>query len=48
MLQNTSVEGFINESNIKFVSVSNTPSLLIEKIKNYIPPKMENKWSELQ
>jgi uncharacterized protein (TIGR00730 family) len=48
MLQNTSVEGFMNESNIKLISVSDTPSLLIEKMKNYIPPKMENKWSELQ
>lgn len=24
---------------------SDTPSSLIEKIKNYIPPKMENKWN---
>lgn len=48
MLQNTSVEGFMNESNIKLISVSDTPSLLIEKMKNYIPQKMENKWSELQ
>lgn len=48
MLTNTSVEGFMNESNIKLLSISNSPSLLIEKMKNYIPPTMENKWSELK
>jgi hypothetical protein len=37
----------MNESNIKLLSISDTPSLLIEKMKNYIHPKIENKWQEL-
>ncbi|WP_032123405.1 TIGR00730 family Rossman fold protein [Clostridium amazonitimonense] len=47
MIQNTCTEGFMNESNIKLISISDKPSLLIEKMKNYTPPVMENKWREL-
>lgn len=47
MIQNTCTEGFMSESNIKLISISDNPSLLIEKMKNYTPPLMENKWSEL-
>lgn len=47
MLQNTYNEGFMNESNIKLISISENPLLLIEKMKNYTPPIMENKWREL-
>lgn len=47
MIKNTCTEGFMNESNIKLISVSDTPSELIKQMKNYIPPLMENKWREL-
>ncbi|SKC92296.1 LOG family protein [Maledivibacter halophilus] len=47
MIQNTCTEGFMSESNIKLISISDNPSLLIEKMKNYTPPLMENKWREL-
>ncbi|MBU5592288.1 TIGR00730 family Rossman fold protein [Clostridium sp. MSJ-4] len=47
MIQNTCTEGFMNESNIKLISISDKPSLLIEKMKTYTPPVMENKWREL-
>lgn len=47
MIQNTCTEGFMNESNIKLISISDNPSLLIEKMKIYNPPIMENKWHEL-
>lgn len=47
MIKNTCTEGFMNESNIKLISVSNNPSELIKQMKNYVPPLMENKWREL-
>ncbi|HDK7168849.1 TPA: TIGR00730 family Rossman fold protein [Clostridium botulinum] len=47
MIKNTCTEGFMNESNIKLISVSDSPSELIKQMKNYIPPLMENKWREL-
>lgn len=47
MIKNTCTEGFMNESNIKLISVSDTPLELIKQMKNYIPPLMENKWREL-
>lgn len=47
MLQNTCTEGFMNESNIKLISISDDPSELIKKMKNYVPSIMENKWNEL-
>lgn len=47
MIQNTCTEGFMSELNIKLISISDNPSLLIEKMKNYTPPLMENKWREL-
>ncbi|NFL57211.1 TIGR00730 family Rossman fold protein [Clostridium botulinum] len=47
MIKNTCTEGFMNESNIKLISVSDTPSELIKQMKNYVPPLMENKWREL-
>ena len=47
MIKNTCTEGFMNESNIKLISLSDTPLELIKQMKNYIPPIMENKWHEL-
>lgn len=47
MIKNTCTEGFMNESNIKLISVSDTPLELINQMKNYVPPLMENKWREL-
>ncbi|MCW7998227.1 Rossman fold protein, TIGR00730 family [Clostridium sp. cpc1] len=47
MIKNTCTEGFMNESNIKLISVSDNPSELIKQMKNYVPPLMENKWREL-
>ncbi|MCR1973421.1 TIGR00730 family Rossman fold protein [Clostridium sporogenes] len=47
MIKNTCTEGFMNESNIKLISVSDSPSELIKQMKNYVPPLMENKWREL-
>lgn len=47
MIKNTCTEGFMNESNINLISVSDTPLELIKKMKNYVPPLMENKWREL-
>lgn len=47
MIKNACTEGFMNESNIKLISVSDTPSELIKQMKNYVPPLMENKWREL-
>ncbi|OSB15032.1 TIGR00730 family Rossman fold protein [Clostridium botulinum] len=47
MIKNTCTEGFMNESNIKLILVSDTPSELIKQMKNYVPPIMENKWREL-
>ncbi|WP_434302294.1 TIGR00730 family Rossman fold protein [Clostridium botulinum] len=47
MIKNTCTEGFMNESNIKLISVSDTPSKLIKQMKNYVPPLMGNKWREL-
>jgi uncharacterized protein (TIGR00730 family) len=47
MIKNTGTEGFMNESNIKLISVSDTPLELIKQMKNYVPPLMENKWREL-
>ncbi|WP_434296187.1 TIGR00730 family Rossman fold protein [Clostridium sporogenes] len=47
MIKNTCTEGFMNESNIKLISVSDTPSELIKQMKNYVPPLMKNKWREL-
>ena len=48
MIKNTCAEGFMNESNIKLISVSDTPLELMKKMKNYVPPLMENKWHELE
>lgn len=47
MIRNACTEGFMNESNIKLISVSDTPSELIKQMKNYVPPLIENKWREL-
>lgn len=47
MIKNACTEGFMNESNIKLISVSDTPSELMKQMKNYVPPLMENKWREL-
>ncbi|MBN3346674.1 Rossman fold protein, TIGR00730 family [Clostridium botulinum] len=47
MIKNACTEGFMNESNIKLISVSDTPSELIKQMKNYVPPLIENKWREL-
>ncbi|ABS41606.1 TIGR00730 family Rossman fold protein [Clostridium botulinum] len=47
MIKNACTEGFMNESNIKLISVSDTPSELVKQMKNYVPPLMENKWREL-
>jgi uncharacterized protein (TIGR00730 family) len=47
MIINTCTEGFMNESNIKLISVSDTPLELIKQMKNYVPPLIENKWREL-
>ncbi len=47
MINNTCTEGFMNVSNIKLISVSDTPLELIKQMKNYVPPLMENKWREL-
>ncbi|KGO12513.1 TIGR00730 family Rossman fold protein [Clostridium botulinum] len=47
MIKTTCTEGFMNESNIKLISVSDTPLELIKQMKNYVPPLMENKWREL-
>ncbi|MCS4471253.1 TIGR00730 family Rossman fold protein [Clostridium botulinum] len=47
MIKNACTEGFMNESNIKLISVSDTPSELAKQMKNYVPPLMENKWREL-
>ena len=47
IIKNTCTEGFMNESNIKLISVSGNPSELIKQMKNYVPPLMENKWREL-
>lgn len=47
MLQNTCKEGFMKKSNLNLISISSNPSELINMMKNYTPPKMENKWSQL-
>lgn len=47
MIKNTCTEGFMNESNIKLISVSDNPLELIKQMKSYVPPFMENKWREL-
>lgn len=47
MIENACNEGFMHESNIKLISISDNPLELVEKIKNYVPPVMENKWREL-
>ncbi|SHI96314.1 hypothetical protein SAMN05444401_1920 [Clostridium amylolyticum] len=47
MLQNTCKEGFMKKSNLNLISISSNPSELINMMKNYAPPKMENKWSQL-
>ena len=40
-------EGFMKESNIKLLLSANDPLILIEKMKNYVPPVMEKKWNQL-
>lgn len=47
LLQKSCTEGFMKESNIKLISISNSPLQLINQMKNYVPPIMENKWNEL-
>lgn len=47
MLKKACNEGFMNESNLKLILVSDNPELLINKMKNYAPPKMESKWAQL-
>jgi uncharacterized protein (TIGR00730 family) len=47
MIKNTCTEGFMNESNMKLISVSDTPLELIKQLKKYVPPIIENKWREL-
>lgn len=42
MIKNACDEGFMKESNLKFLSVSDDP---LELMKNYTTPLMENKWS---
>lgn len=45
MIKNACDEGFMKESNLKFLSVSDDPLELIKLMKNYTTPLMENKWS---
>lgn len=47
MLKNAANEGFMSESNLQLISISENPSELIEKMRVYSPPKMESKWKDL-
>ncbi|MEW8956191.1 TIGR00730 family Rossman fold protein [Clostridium sp.] len=47
ILEKSCTEGFMKESNKKLILSSDDPSILIEKMKNYVPPIMETKWSQL-
>ncbi|WP_454054683.1 LOG family protein [Clostridium sp. Marseille-Q7071] len=47
MLEKTCNEGFMNKSNMKLILVSDNPKSLIDKMKAYTPPTMENKWYQL-
>lgn len=46
MLNTTCIEGFMNQSSLKIISISDNPLSLIEKMKNYTPPIMKTKWRE--
>ena len=47
LLHNTCSEGFMKESNLQLISISDNPEILIKKMQTYTPPIMKNKWSEL-
>lgn len=40
-------EGFANESNLSLITVSSDPIDLIERMENYVPQVMPNKWKQL-
>ncbi|GAA0085222.1 TIGR00730 family Rossman fold protein [Clostridium sp. CTA-7] len=46
-LESACQEGFMKESNMKLLSISKDPSILIEKMENYVPPIMEKKWNQI-
>lgn len=46
MLNTTCNEGFMSESSLKIILISDNPLSLIEKMKNYTPPIMKTKWRE--
>ncbi len=48
MIKNSCDEGFMRESNLKLISISDSPSELIKLMENYTPPLMENKWRQLK
>ncbi|MBU3227779.1 TIGR00730 family Rossman fold protein [Clostridium algidicarnis] len=48
LMQNAAKEGFMNQSNIRLLLVSTDPKDLTEKMKNYEPPALGNKWRELE
>lgn len=47
MLKKACMEGFMNESNLKLILVSDSPTELISLMEQYTYPTMDNKWSEL-
>ncbi|MDD3224810.1 MAG: TIGR00730 family Rossman fold protein [Clostridium sp.] len=47
LLKNTCKEGFMKESNLKLLLVSDDPLELLEMMKTYTPPVMEKKWDEM-
>lgn len=48
LLHNTIKEGFMKESNLKLFLVSSNPAELVNMMKGYVPPVMEQKWNELK
>lgn len=47
LLENTCREGFMKESNLKLLVVSDDPEKLLNMMKDYTPPVMEKKWDEM-
>lgn len=48
LLENSCVEGFMNASNKGLLIVSSDPKELLQLMKDYTPPVLENKWQELK
>lgn len=47
MVEHASKAGFIHETQTKLLVCESDPALLLDRLKNYTPPKKVNKWTEL-